>query len=171
MNDRTALNAADEAFNTQNFDVRTLEDEINADQLCTLFLKSFYRYLVAEKEMTSVTAGQLARGADYFLREFVIGDRRTNIFSIDADDVRRFAGNWYIVKTLDPSIKELDNILTGVKTFYMFCRKLGKISSSLAEDIVQHCNQLDYYQARIDSFWKIEEDGFFAWNKSCPLKK
>ena len=171
MKTKPPLSESDKAFEFDNFNVRNLDDEIVVDQLCALFLETFYHYLVHKNKTAPVVAGRLARGADHFLRDFIIPEQGENIFAISPDCVRKFAGNWYIVKNLEPNTKELENILNGVREFYAFCEKSGKIDSGLYEEIARNCDKLDYYKRRIDSFWEIEDDGFFSWDAECSLKK
>jgi hypothetical protein len=171
MRKKPPLKVSDKAFEFDNFNIRNLDDEIVVDQLCALFLETFYHHLVEKNKVAPIVAGRLARGADHFLREFIIPEQGENIFSISPDCVRQFAGNWYIVKTLEPNAKELGNILNGIKEFYGFCKNAGKIDSVLYEEIARNCDRLDYYERRIDSFWEIEGDGFFSWDAECSLKK
>ncbi|MBN2427058.1 MAG: hypothetical protein JXK94_01840 [Deltaproteobacteria bacterium] len=170
MSRETAPPPGDLCFARKKFDIRTLEDEIAVDQLCSRFLQSFFHHLVETEKTSPAEAARLARGADHFLREFIIPEKRENIFVISCERVRQFAGNWYIVRTLEPNPKELCDILDGIKTFYRFCSQSGKTDFTRYEAIVHHCNQLDYYRKRIDSFWAIEDDGYFSWNAECPLE-
>ncbi len=151
------------------FNITCLEDEIRADQLCTELLKPFHAYLMEQQDEDPLSAGTLARGADHFLREFVIGDRRENPFHLQPERVRQFAGNWYIIKTLEPNIAELGDILEGVAAFYRWLADQNLYDTAQAEKVTWHCQQLDFYQQRIDQFWEIEGDGYSNWNSACPL--
>jgi hypothetical protein len=157
-------------FRKETFDIGNLQDEIRADQVCGQLLQLFARSLVEEKNLPPEQAGAQARGADYFLREFVIPDRRENIYDLRPERVRQFAGNWYIVKNLEPNIKELGQILEGIRSFYEFCLRSGKVSSELVEGVQKECAAVDYYQGRIEDFWAIEDDGYLSWEKKCSLK-
>ncbi len=170
MSTKTPLQASDKAFEPENFHIRSLQDEVKVDQLCALLVETFYHHLVHEKRIAPLVAGRMARGADHFLREFIIPEQCENIFAIPPKRVLQFAGNWYIVKTLDPNPKELGHILEGIRAFYAFCTNLGKVESVLFEEIALNCDRLDYYEQRIDSFWAIEDDGFFAWDAECSLR-
>lgn len=158
-------------FRKKDFDIRTLQDEIRADALCERFLRLFREHLVEREGRSPEEAGALAHGADYFLREFVISARRENILEIPPKRVRQFAGNWYIVKTLEPNMVGLGQILQGTEAFYAYCRDIDKVSPETAEGVREECAKRDYYQNRIDRFWKIEGDGFLAWEQECPLKE
>lgn len=157
-------------FDRQHFDIKTLDDEIRVDALCQEFLKLFYCDLVERQALTAEAASALAYGADYFLREFVIPDRLENLFLLRPGRVRQFAGNWYIVRTLEPNMVELRSILSGVDAFYAFCLRQAKVTAALREQVRQEAADLPFYEARIQAFWAISDDGFCAWDRACPLR-
>ncbi len=154
----------------EDFDIHSLEDEIRVDEQCTRFLRLFHQDLMA-RGLDPVEAGALAHGADYFLREFIIPDRRENIFALRPGRVRQFAGNWYIIKTLEPNMTELEGILQGILAFYEYCRRLDRVTEELLRAVREECGDLDYYRRRIESFWAIREDGYFSWERECSLKE
>lgn len=160
----------EDVFLTENFNITGLEDEIRVDALCRRLLEFFYRDLVEERKLLPEEASALAYGADYFLREYVIPDRGENIFALRPGRVRQFAGNWYIVRTLEPNMAELSSILRGVEAFYAYCQQRGKVSAELGRSVAVECADLDYYRQRIESFWAIEGDGYCAWERECSLK-
>lgn len=157
-------------FSIENFEIRTLDDEIRVDDLCKRLLKLFFLDLT-EQGQPGEQAGVLAWGADYFLREFVVPDRQENIFALRPERVRQFAGHWYIVRNMEPNMAELDGILAGVQAFYEYAGRIGKVSAEVVEDVRSECADRDFYRQRIDDFWAIEGDGFLAWQRACPLEK
>jgi hypothetical protein len=163
-------NDGDLEFRKENFDIRTLEDEIRADELSARLLRIFYLELMESDNCSPLEAGALAHGADYFLREFLIPDRRENIFSPSPGRVRQFGGNWYIIRNMEPNMTELQGILKAVEAFYGFCRRTGKVPAALAEELRRECNELDFFKSRIEDFWKIEGDGYLEWERACSLK-
>lgn len=166
----TSFSSAASDFAPQHFDIKTLDDEIRVDQLCQEFLKLFYCDLVECRGLPPEAASALAYGADYFLREFVIPDRLENLFSLRPGRVRQFAGNWYIVRTLEPNLVELGSILQGVDAFYDFCLRQQKVTPVLRDQVRQESAELPFYEARIKAFWEISGDGFSAWDQACPLR-
>lgn len=164
-NDQTDSNL----FNKSNYDIEDLDTEIKVDQLCSALLKSFHQYLLNERQIEPLEAGSLAAGADYFLREFIIGHRRTNIFDCTSEQVKQFGGNWYIVKNLEPNLSELAIILTGTASFFDFCAAKQLTSTANAEQIEQLCANFDFFQQRIDTFHEISGDGYRAWDQACPF--
>jgi hypothetical protein len=152
------------------YDVRCLDDEIRVDRQCVNLLRHLYHDLTAHGGKSPQDAGELCHGADYFLREFIVGDRRQNLFTIAALRVRQFAGHWYIIRTPEPNLKELRGILEGTMEFYRFLTRQGLVSRSFAEEIADQCQEFEYYQQRIDDFWAIVDDGFDTWRQACPLE-
>jgi hypothetical protein len=161
----------EQIFASKNFDIRNLQDEIRVDELCQRLLQRFRRDLVENEKLPSSTAGALAHGADYFLREFVIPDRCENILALQPGRVRQFAGNWYIVRNLEPNMVELGSLLKGIEAFYGWCFRVGLVAAKLTETVRKECAPLDYYRQRIDDFWAIEGDGYAAWERECTLKE
>lgn len=153
----------------ENYQIDGLDSEIYADQLCSTLLKRFHQYLLQDKKVDPLEAGSQAAGADYFLREFMIGKLRDNIFNGTAERVRQFAGNWYIISNLEPNIVELTAILNGTASFYCYCAENKLITASTVEQIQQICNKFDYFQQRIDDFHALSGNGYSAWDKACPL--
>ncbi len=160
----------DDLFAPAAFEIDSLEDEIRTDRLVGELLRRFCRELIEHQGEDPATAGGMARGADLFLRDFIIGDRRENIFRITPQRVRQFAGNWYIIKTLEPNMAELGDILEGVAAFYAWLQEHGRYPADQSEQILRHCTDLDYYRQRIDRFWQLEDDGYQSWNRACPIE-
>lgn len=160
----------DELFNRDNYMLATLDDEIKVDQRCRKLLENFLQYLLNEKNLDPLTAGSHAKGADYFLRDYMIDHCRENIFAINAARVSSFAGNWYIVSTLEPNMEELESLLQGVRHFYAFCAEKELIDPALLPAIVDACSKLTYYTERIEDFHQLKDDGFLDWNSACPIK-
>lgn len=157
-------------FDPDSYSIETLEDEIRADQTCKELLKLFHQYLLKNKNISPSEAGTHASGADYFLRDFILDNRRTSPFKLSVDLIHRFAGNWYIITTLEPNVAELKNILDGVSYFADFCVANKMLDQALAKKIAQTCSNMEFYQQRIDSFNDLSGDQFIAWNHDCPLQ-
>lgn len=160
---------APEPFRPELFDISSLDDEIRVDHLCEQLLRAFCKELIENDKQLPEMAGAHARGADYLLREFIIGDRRENLLRIGPQRIRQFAGNWYITKTLEPNRKELQSILQGTAQFYKMLARFELYPQQQADQIAEFSRDLDYYQQRIDDFWKIEQGGFHDWSAACPI--
>lgn len=154
---------------TEAFDVRTFDDEIRVDELCSRLLLAVRGLLLADGATDPTEAGSLCRGADYFLREFVIAECGDNLLHLPPERVRQFAGHWYIVRNLEPNATELAGILAGIATFYRVLAEHRLIDPERADAIGILCGNLPWYRQRIDDFWAIEGDGYSCWQAACPL--
>lgn len=155
---------------TSDYNISHIDDEIRVDQLCVNLIRHMFQTLTREDETPLDLAGELCHGADYFLREFIIGDRHENLFGINPQRVRQFAGHWYIVRTMEPNLVELRTILTGTNAFYSFLASKGLIKEEVAIEIGSNCSDHEYYQQRIEDFWAIDANGYDSWRQACPLE-
>jgi hypothetical protein len=157
------------SVNPAEFTVASLADEIRADNLWTKLLRRFYDEQLAAG-LTPQAATQLASSADYFVRDFVVAVKQHNLLLAPAGLIRQFAGNWYIVNTLEPTGREIEQYLTGIAAFFRFLLGHGLIDAAAWRQAEEECGALDYYRQRIDSFWAIQGDGYLAWEQECSLK-
>jgi hypothetical protein len=155
----------DMIYDPSAYIVSNFDDEIRVDKICRELLKRFHQHLMKDKE--PLIASSMAAGADYFLRDFMIDNQRTNIFELNAQRVRSFADNWYIVSNLEPNSTELESLLSGVAEFCQFCAEHKMTDPEQAQQAAAACREIDYYSARIESFHAITGDGFAAWNAAC----
>jgi hypothetical protein len=146
----------------------TMEDDLRVDLNCKRLLQQFYNRLLADG-LSPEEATLFANGADYFLRDFVVDIKGLNLFAEKTGIVRQFAGNWYIVNTLDPDIRQLTRHLQGIKAFYGYLRDRELISAAYLENISKECDDLFFYERRIESFWAISGDGYPDWERECSL--
>lgn len=152
-----------------DFEIRNFADEVRVDELCGRLLLTVRDQLLAGGEVAPDEAGERCRGADYFLREFIIAECGDNIFRIPPERIRQFAAHWYIVRTLEPNAAELAAILAGVAACYQVLASHGLVAPEHAGAIANACSELPCYSRRIEEFWAIEGDGFDAWRAACPL--
>lgn len=146
----------------------SLEEELQADKHCINTVREFHTHLLAQKA-SPLKAGSLARGADYFLRDYIISACRCSIFTPPQECVKQFAGHWYIINTLEPSKKEIEPVLQGVAAFYQFLAETAQIDSERAAQIKKDCSDIEWFTHRLESFWAIEGDGYSHWRAECPL--
>jgi hypothetical protein len=170
-NDSAVQREGDElSVNPADFTVVSLADEIRVDNLWTRLLRRFYDEQLAAG-VAPQAATQLAGSADYFVRDFVVAVKQHNLLLAPVGLVRQFAGNWYIVSTLEPTGREIEQHLTGITAFIRFLQGHGLIDAAALRQVEEECAALDYYRQRIDTFWAIEGDGYLAWEQECSLKK
>ncbi len=153
----------------EHYDISSLEAEIRADRYCAQLLKHFHRWLLNEQHQEALVAGQFAAGADYFLREFMIGARRENIFCATAKQLRQFGGNWYIVSNLESNCAELEPMLLGTALFYRYCTEQNLFRAEAARDIDTIAHERAFFSKRIEDFHQLQADGYSAWNQACAL--
>lgn len=151
------------------FNLGALDDELRVDGLCKDLLLRFYEESCAQG-IAPADATALASSADYFIRDFVVAIKQQNIFNEQPGLVRQFAGNWYIVNTLEPNAAEIEGHLQGIRAFYRFLHGHSLISLHYLQIIERECEELPFYTSRIDSFWGIEGDGYLSWERECTLK-
>lgn len=157
-------------INKDEFAIVTVDDEIRADGLCKALLRQFYDSLLAGG-MSPQEATLLANGADYYVRDFLVGYKHRSLFDERPGIVRQFAGNWYIINTVEPSLEELAGHLRGVCSFYRFLCGRGLIGEDFLSAVEEECGDEAFYEGRIRSFWEIEGDGYLAWERECSLKE
>ena len=145
-------------------------DDLRVDRLCQMLLKRCYDSLVAGG-MPADEATRLASGADYYVRDYLLDNRRENVFCETTGMIRRFAGNWYIVNTLEPNLAELATMLQGIAAFYRFLAAEGLVDDGHLARIEAECADTDYYGSRIEAYWQISGDGYLEWERECSLKK
>lgn len=169
MNNNSTTQESQNLFCWESYTIASLEDELNTDKNCQELLKLFLRFLLEDQKIEPLDSGSHARGADYFLRDYMIDRCRENIFAITPDKINGFAGNWYIVNTLEPNIEELRSLLNGVQLFYLFCDKKGILKDVDFESIESACLNHAYFQNRIESFHNLQDNEFQPWNNHCPI--
>lgn len=152
-----------------DFGIITLEDELKVDGLCRELLISFYNDRLGSG-LSEHEATLLANSADFYLRDYLIGARQLNLLESEPGVVRKFAGNWYIVTTMEPVIEEIEEHLNGIREFYRFLNNNSAIDASFLAAIEADCADLQFYKARIESFWDIKDDGYYQWERECSLK-
>ena len=170
-NNQPARGQGDEpVINKDEFVIVTVDDEIRADGLCKVLLRQFYDSLL-EGGMAPQEATLVANGADYYVRDFLVGYKHRSLFDERPGIVRQFAGNWYIVNTIEPTAEELAGHLRGVCAFYRFLHDRGLISGDFLAAMEQEGRDRAIYEGRIRTFWEIEGDGYLAWERECSLKQ
>lgn len=155
-------------MNRSDFTIVNDADELRVDERCRELLQRFHRHLL-DAGTPPAEAGELAHGADYYLRDFIVSARRANLFEEVPGNVRRFAATWYIVNTLEPNSTELSGYLCGIRALYRYLGTQQLISPEFLQMIEDECAATVWYEERILSFWQITGDGYREWLRQCPL--
>lgn len=153
-------------FKHDDFDVKSLEDELKVDGLCRKLLEQFYHNL-QHMGLTPENASELAYSADYYVRDYLVDCLQQNILRPQVGLVRYFAASWYITRTLEPEMAVLERHLTGIVAWYRFLREQQYISIDELSGIEQDAAQRDYFQARLERFLNLAGDGYEAWDAEC----
>lgn len=152
-----------------SFQIASLDDEIRVDRLCVALIKTFSSEMAKIDDQDPIAIGRCCQGADYFLREFLVADRRENLLQVTGRHVRSFAGHWYIVKNMDPNMPELQEILRSIAVFCSFLADRNLLDREQVNEICAACGDQELYARRIEDFWSIEGEGFFRWREEIPL--
>jgi len=152
-----------------DFNVAGLDDEIRVDGLCGRLLLAMRDQLLARGDRSPGEVGELCRGADLFLREFVIAACGDNPFRLPPERVRQFAGHWYIINTLEPNAGELATTLAGITACYAVLADHGLVGPGLADAVTAAGAELPWYRQRIEEYWAISGDDYGRWRAACPL--
>jgi hypothetical protein len=155
-------------FESDDFDFSSIEEELRVDERCQSLLSCFYRYL-QNLGCSPQVASNLAYGADYFLRNYLLDFARQNVVRPKPGIVSYFAASWFITHTLAPEREVLDQHLEAVQEFYRYLKQQHYISADELAVIEEEAAQSEYYHQRIERFLAIVGDGFFAWDAECPV--
>ncbi len=157
-------------FDHEDFDFETMEEELRADEQCQKLLQQFYIWL-QQSGLTPEHASELAYSADYYLRDYVLDFLQRNALRPQSGQIRYFAGNWYITRTLEPEMAVLERHLEALAALYRFMHELNLVHSDQLDQMLQEATQLEYYQQRIASFLALAGEGYEEWYRACQLEK
>lgn len=157
-------------FAHDDFECETLEDELRVDERCRTLLQQFYSHLQLSG-LTPEKASELAYGADYYVRDYLIDFSQQNLARPQAGLVKRFAATWYITRTLEPDMTVLARYLDAIDAFYRFLRDRHLISAEELQLIEAELALREYYHGRIRQFLALKGDGYDAWERECPLQE
>lgn len=155
-------------FDHEDFDFETLEEELRADQQCQKLLQQFYFWL-QQGGMTPEQASEQAYSADYYLRDYVLDFLKRNVLKPQPGQVRYFAGNWYITRTLEPELPVLNGHLKAIVSLYGFMNELHLVTAEQSDQVCREAAELDFYQRRIASFLALAGEGYEAWDRECTM--
>ena len=155
-------------FNADDFEFESLEQELQADQHCQRLLLDYYNWL-QQNGMTPQEATQLAYSADYYLRDYLLDHLRANPLKPQDGIVRYFAGNWYIVKNMEPEQKQLSQHLLAIQQLYTYIKQLELITQEELNQLMTETLETDFYTQRIADFLALAGDGYTEWDNDCTI--
>lgn len=165
----TELESPDAAFEHDDFEFETIDDELLVDQRCQQLLKRFYLYL-QQQGMPAERASEMAFSADLYLRDYLLDFGRQNVVRPQPSIITKFAASWFITHTLDPEFEMLEQHLKAIVKFYRYLHRQHLIAKEELAFLEREAGDLDFFKARIDSFLGITGDGFVAWDQECPAR-
>lgn len=154
-------------FEHDDFDFKTIDEELLVDERCQQVLKLFYLFL-QQQGMSAEKASDLAFSADLYLRDYLIDFGRQNIVRPQPGVVSKFAGSWFITHTLEPDPVVLERHLEAISELYRYMHRQHLISAYELAFLMKETGDVEYYRQRIDSFLNISADGFVEWDAACP---
>ena len=155
-------------FDHEDFDFETLDEELKADEQCQKLLQQLYIWL-QQSGLTPEHASELAYSADYYLRDYVLDFLQRNALRPQPGQIRYFAGNWYITRTLEPEMAVLARHLEALAALYNFMYELKLVQAEQRDQMLHEAAQTDYYQQRIETFLALAGEGYEEWDRGCRL--
>ncbi len=129
-----------------------------------IVFESFKNYL-QEKGIKESTVGKKANMAVFFVMEFLFVhcDDIDNMLYVDDYEIRTFLGNWYIRKSLRPTVGEINQFLKSISDFYTFLHKKGFLNKNHLKEIKEVCKDKEWFAGRLKGYFDAEGEDFENW--------
>lgn len=132
-------------------------------QRSKIIFDHFYEHL-KNKGLKENTAGKRTKMAAYFIMNYVfVYEDLMNILEVYEDTIRKFLGNWYIRKFMDPNISTIKSFLKSISDFYTFLEEKGFISNEELIEIKEVCKDKTWFEMRFKTYFEAEDDDFYEW--------
>ncbi len=149
---------------TNPYTLQGADDFVRLDGVCHELLREFVGWLQQEPvSLPPAEAGALTHAADRYLREFVVDIMETGPTDADPSLVRSYLGNWYIIHTLEPSFREMDQIARALDLFYQFLPERGILDGEAALRVRAQLQDRAFYHGRLEAFWNLTPDTIAPW--------
>ncbi len=123
----------------------------------------FYEYL-KNKGLKESTAGKRTEMAAFFIMNYVfVYDDAMNILEVSGETIRKFLGNWYIRKFMNPSMANIKSYLESISNFFAFLNEKGFISKGELSEIKEVCKDKAWFEMRLKTYFEAEGDDFYEW--------
>lgn len=142
----------------------TEEEEEKQWERTKIVFDHFHKYLM-DKGLKKETADERTERVTFFIMNFVFAneDRIENIIEISEETIRRFLGNWYIRKFLNPTMSEIKSFLRYILDFFIFLEKKGFVSDADVEEITDVCKNVPWFEMRLRTYFESDEKEFREW--------
>ncbi|CAH2031197.1 hypothetical protein [Trichlorobacter ammonificans] len=156
-------------FHLTQFDFTTLEEELQVDQHCRSLLQCFHAWLL-QGGLTPEQASERAYCVDYYLRDYLMDTLCWNILRVRPRLVRCFGGTWYIIRTMEPEFRLLEQHLNAILAWYRYLQESSLITMDEYLLVEAECSDREWYRRRVDSFLDLKADQYDAWERGCSLR-
>ncbi len=139
------------------------EDSEKQWQRSKIIFDHFYEHLKS-KGLKESTAGKRTEMASYFIMNYVfVYEDVASILEVYEDTIRKFLGNWYIRKFMDPNISTIKSFLKSIFDFYTFLKENDFITDEELSEIKEVCKDIAWFEMRIKTYFEAEDDDFYEW--------
>ncbi|MCD6474615.1 MAG: hypothetical protein J7K47_06930 [Thermoplasmata archaeon] len=123
----------------------------------------FHEYL-KNKGLKERTASRQTEMVAFFVMDYLfVYDDAMSVLEVDGDTIRRFLGNWYIRKFLNPNMSEIKSFLRAILNFFTFLQENGFISNEQLSEIKEVCKDKAWFEMRLKTYFEAEGDAFYEW--------
>ncbi|MBI4744393.1 MAG: hypothetical protein HY776_06205 [Actinobacteria bacterium] len=123
----------------------------------------FYEYL-KNKGLKENVAGKRTDMAAYFIMNYVfVYEDLMNILEVSDDTIRKFLGNWYIRKIMNPNTSTIKSFLRSISEFFTFLKNEGFITNEDLSEIKDVCKDTAWFETRLKTYFEAEDDEFQEW--------
>jgi len=133
-------------------------------ELSKIVFDRFYEYQ-KKRGLKENTAGQRTDRAAYFIMDyvFVYEDIVDDIRAVSDETVRKYLGNWYIRKFMNPTIKGIKAHLRALSDFFTFLKDNGQISRDHLSELKGVCRDTAWFEMRLRTYFESDSEGFREW--------
>ncbi|MGC8497427.1 MAG: hypothetical protein ACP5NL_05475 [Thermoplasmata archaeon] len=128
-----------------------------------IIFDQFFEYLKSHG-LKENTVGKRTDMAAYFIMNYVfVYEDLESILEVSGDTIRKFLGNWYIRKSMDPNIATIKSFLRAISDFFTFIHKEGFITDEDLDDIKEVCEDISWFEMRLRTYYMVSEEDFLKW--------
>lgn len=132
-------------------------------KISKIIFDHFYEYL-KDKGLKESIAGKRTEMAAYFIMDYVfVYEDLMNILEVSDDTIRKFLGNWYIRKFMNPSMPIIKSYLKSISDFFTFLNEKGFISKGELSEIKEVCRDKAWFEMRLKTYFEADGDDFYEW--------
>jgi len=123
----------------------------------------FYEYL-KNKGLKESTARKRTKMAAFFIMDYLfVYEDAMSVLEVSEDTIRRFLGNWYIRKFMNPNMPDIKLYLKSISDFFTFLNEKGFISEGELSEIKEVCKDEAWFEMRLKTYFEAEGDDFYKW--------